>query len=70
VDFYESTIRPFAMYRDREDLRDWPDFRKRLGDWAEAFTAAHPNPGGKLEAEADFSRPRTAGPATKARRRR
>ncbi|MCY3604404.1 MAG: nitroreductase family protein [Gammaproteobacteria bacterium] len=68
VDFYESTIRPFAMYRDREDIRDWPDFRSRLGDWAEAFTTGHANPGGELEAEADFSRPRTSGPATKARR--
>ena len=70
VDFYESTIRPFAMYRDRENLRDWPDFEAKLGDWADAFTTASPNPDGKLEDEADFSRPRTAGPATKARRRR
>ena len=69
VDFYESTIRPFTMYRDREDLRDWPDFQSRLGDWAEAFTASCPNPGGELEEEADFSKPRTAGPATKARKR-
>ena len=68
VDFYESTIRPLAMYRDREDAREWPDFRGRMGDWADAFTTAHPNPGGRLEEEADFSRPRTSGPATKARR--
>ncbi len=70
VDFYESTIRPFTMYRDREDLHDWPDFRSRLGDWAEAFTTSHPNPGGELEPEADFSKPRTRGPATKARQRK
>ena len=70
VDFYESTIRPFTMYRDREDMRDWPDFQSRLGDWAAAFTTATPNPRGELEPEADFSRPRTSGPATKARRRR
>lgn len=70
VDFYESTIRPLAMYRDREDIRDWPDFDARLGEWAEAFTTAHPNPLGELEPEADFSEPRTAGPATKARRKR
>jgi len=69
VDFYESTVRPFAMYRDREDARDWPDFKAKLGDWADAFTSEHPNPGGKLEVSADFSRPRTTGPATKARRR-
>ena len=70
VDFYESTIRPFAMYRDRENLRDWPDFQSRLGDWSEAFTTACPNPGGELEPAADFSIPRTRGPATKARRRK
>ena len=70
VDFYGSTIRPFTMYRDREDLRDWPDFQSRMGKWAEAFTTAHPNPDGELEPEADFSKPRTAGPATKARRQR
>lgn len=69
VDFYESTLRPFAMYRDQEDLRDWPDFAEKLGDWASAFTTATPNPGGRTEPEADFSAPRTAGRATKARRK-
>lgn len=70
VDFYESTLRPFAMYRDREDMRDWPDFEDRLGTWADAFTTDAPNPGRQAEPQADFNRPRTEGPATKARRRR
>ncbi len=70
VDFYESTLRPFVMYRDRENLQDWPDFEAKLGDWTEAFTSSRPNPSGELEEEADFSKPRTTGPATKARRRR
>lgn len=69
VDFYESTLRPFAMYRDQERMTDWPDFGTKLGDWAEAFESAAPNPSGELEPEADFSAPRTQGQATKARRR-
>lgn len=69
VDFYESTLRPFAMYRDQERLTDWPDFEAKLGDWYDAFTTASPNPEGKLEPPADFSVPRTAGRATKARRK-
>lgn len=69
VDFYESTLRPFAMYRDRENLQDWPDFDEKLGDWADAFTTDAPNPGAQLEAKADFSKPRTKGRATKARDR-
>ena len=67
VDFYESTLRPFAMYRDREALADWPDAEEKLGDWRAAFESDAPNPSGMLEPEADFSAPRTAGPATKAR---
>ncbi len=69
VDFYESTLRPFAMYRDQEDLHDWPDFDEKLGDWADAFTDARANPSAQLEKEADFSKPRTSGKATKARQR-
>lgn len=69
VDVYESTLRPFAMDRDRERLTDWPDMAEKLGDWAEAFAGMAPNPAGTLESEADFSRPRTEGPATTARRR-
>ncbi|MDF0601581.1 nitroreductase family protein [Psychromarinibacter sp. C21-152] len=69
VDFYESTLRPFAMYRDIEDLRDWDDYAQKLGDWGPAFTTGTANPDGRLEPEADFTRPRTAGRATKARNR-
>ena len=69
VDFYESTLRPFAMYRDQESLRDWPDHDAKLGHWAEAFSSSTPNPGGQLEEESDFSAPRTSGRATKARNR-
>lgn len=69
VDFYESTLRPFAMYRDNENLRDWPDFAEKLGEWAGAFAGQSANPGGTLEEAADFSKPRTAGKATKARSR-
>ena len=69
VDFYESTLRPFAMYRDQEDLRDWPDHSEKLGKWANAFSTARANPDGELETETDFSAPRTSGRATKARNR-
>lgn len=69
VDFYESTLRPFAMYRDEEDMRAWPDLDSKLGDWVEAFTTGNVNPDVVLESEADFSEPRTAGKATKARNR-
>ncbi|MEX0286452.1 MAG: nitroreductase family protein [Paracoccaceae bacterium] len=69
VDFYESTLRPFAMYRDQEHLTDWDDFEAKLGDWGGAFTSDQVNPSDDLEAEADFSRPRTVGRATKARHR-
>lgn len=69
VDFYESTLRPFAMYRDEADMRAWPDFAEKLGPWAEAFAGETANPAGALEPEADFSRPRAEGKATKARRR-
>ncbi len=69
VDIYESTLRPFIMYRDTERLEDWPDADEKLGDWKPQFTTATPNPGGTLEREADFSRPRTIGRATKARNR-
>lgn len=68
VDFYESTLRPFAMYRDRESMDDWPDRDEMLGEWREAFTGSVTNPDGSLEAEADFSSPRVIGQATKRRR--
>ena len=67
VDFYESTLRPFAMYRDEESMADWEDRSGKLGAWDAAFTTGQPNPSGELEPEADFSRPRVAGQATKRR---
>ena len=69
VDFYESTLRPFAMYRDRERIEDWPDMDEKLGPWADAFTGPRPNPDATLPEAADFSAPRTSGRATKARDR-
>ncbi|MEL6236138.1 MAG: nitroreductase family protein [Pseudomonadota bacterium] len=69
IDFYESTLRPFAMYRDSEAMEDWPDRGEKLGPWDAAFTGPRPNPQADLEPEADFSAPRTEGQATKARRR-
>lgn len=68
VDFYESTLRPFAMYRDQESMDAWPDRDEMLGDWREAFTGSVSNPDGALEGEADFSHPRVIGQATKRRR--
>ncbi len=69
VDFYESTLRPFAMYRDQERIEDWPDMDEKLGSWAPSFTGPTPNPSGDLPEDADFSAPRTRGRATKARDR-
>jgi nitroreductase len=69
VDFYESTLRPFAMYRDEENMDAWDDRSEKLGDWDNAFTTRTANPSGKLEPQADFSAPRTAGKATKRRQK-
>jgi hypothetical protein len=68
VDFYESTLRPFAMYRDEESMDAWPDRDEMLGDWKEAFTGNVTNPDGVVETEADFSKPRVIGQATKRRK--
>ena len=67
VDFYESTLRPFAMYRDKERLEDWEDRDAKLGKWDAAFTTATANPDKVLEPAADFITPRVAGKATKRR---
>ncbi|WP_206188444.1 hypothetical protein [Parasedimentitalea denitrificans] len=67
VDFYESTLRPFAMYRDEETLDGWEDRTAKLSDWDAAFTSATPNPSGELQPEADFTEPRVVGQATKRR---
>ena len=67
VDFYESTVRPFAMYRDEESMETWVDRADKLAEWDAAFTSAETNPGGKLQPKADFSAPRVVGKATKRR---
>ena len=69
IDFYESTLRPFAMYRDNELMTDWKDMNEKLGVWAEAFVGKETNPSGELEPKADFSKPRAIGPATKRRKK-
>jgi nitroreductase len=69
VDFYESGVRPFAMYRDNESVNSWPDGDEMLGEWKEAFAGDVTNPGGVLEREADFSEPRIIGQATKRRKK-
>ena len=69
IDFYESTLRPFAMYREEESMDAWPDRDEKLGEWMAAFTGPVTNPEGTLEPEADFSSPRVIGRATKRRKR-
>jgi nitroreductase len=44
VDFYVRTLRPFAMYRGREDLLEWEDAATKLGRWREAFTGPRTQP--------------------------
>lgn len=68
VDFYESTLRPFAMYREQESMLDWPDADQKLAEWHAAFTSALANPDAQLQPAADFSQPRQAGHATRRRR--
>ena len=68
VDFYESTLRPFAMYRDVEKIQNWPDFKEKLGIWANAFSSQNCNKNGKLERKQNFSKPRTEGRSTRRRK--
>lgn len=67
VDFYESTLRPFAMYRDDETMLAWDDCGDLLAEWQQAFTSQTANPTAVLQDTADFSTPRTTGQATKRR---
>ena len=67
IDFYESTLRPFAMYRDIENIENWKDFEEKLGRWGAAFSTQFSNLSGKLENEEDFSKPRSEGRATRRR---
>lgn len=47
VDFYVEKLRPFAMYRGVEDMRDWEDFEEKAGEWADALTGPTVGPRGK-----------------------
>ena len=67
VDFYESTLRPFAMYRDEEKMENWKDFSEKLGIWSDAFTKQYSNISGKLEHAEDFTKPRSKGRSTRRR---
>ena len=67
VDFYESTLRPFAMYRDEEKMENWKDFSEKLGIWSDAFTKQYSNISGKLEDAEDFTKPRSKGRSTRRR---
>ncbi|MEM7116491.1 MAG: nitroreductase family protein [Chloroflexota bacterium] len=49
IDFYNNSLRPFAMYRNDENASDWPDVDDKLGQWKEAFTGRVTNASGKLE---------------------
>ncbi len=69
VDYYESTVRPFAMYRDDESMDRWDDRDEKLGPWLDAFTSGVTNPSGELQEKADFSKPRVTGRSTKRRRK-
>ena len=68
VDFYESTLRPFAMYRNEEKIENWPDFKDKLGKWANAFSLKNCNKNGKFEIKENFSKPRTEGRSTRRRK--
>ena len=68
VDFYESTLRPFAMYRNVEKIENWPDFKDKLGNWAYAFSSKNCNKNGKFEIKQNFSKPRTEGRTTRRRK--
>jgi nitroreductase len=68
VDFYESTLRPFAMYRNEEKIENWPDFKDKLGNWANAFSLKNCNKNGKFEIKQNFSKPRTEGRSTRRRK--
>ena len=67
VDFYESTLRPFAMYRDQKKIENWTDFSEKLGSWSDAFTKQYSNVSGKLEVNEDFTKPRSKGRSTRRR---
>ena len=68
VDFYESTLRPFAMYRDIENIQNWDDCDEKLGNWKDAFSTQNTNKTGKFENEENFTKPRSEGRSTRRRK--
>ena len=68
VDFYESTLRPFAMYRDIENIQNWDDCDEKLGNWKDAFSTKNTNKTGKFESEENFTKPRSEGRSTRRRK--
>ena len=48
VAHYVSDVRPFAMYRQVEDIAAWEDADKRLGVWKGAYLGDEPNPTGDV----------------------
>ncbi|MGH2915163.1 MAG: nitroreductase family protein [Solirubrobacteraceae bacterium] len=48
VDHYVNEVRPFAMYRPYEEMREWSDFDERAGAFADAYTGRVTNPSGEL----------------------
>ncbi len=46
IDYYVRRLRPFAMYRNSENMLDWADADAKLGRWKPAFTGARPGESG------------------------
>ena len=44
LQFYQESLKPFAMYRSDADALDWEDVDEKLGQWKEAFTGRVTNP--------------------------
>ena len=57
-----------TSYGHPQSMNAWRDRDEMLGNWKDAFTCNLTNPGGALEPEADFSKPRVIGQATKRRK--
>jgi nitroreductase len=47
LDHYIDSVRPFAMYRPYEDMREWEDFAERTGAFRDAYTGRVTNPQGQ-----------------------
>ena len=56
------------MYINYEKRENWPDFKDKLGNWANAFSLKNCNKNGKFEIKQNFSKPRTEGRSTRRRK--